>query len=522
MLNPRLLIVLSALPDAETGLWMVLDALAHARHPFSLRFALPVPLEQEVRTAAPPEAALKQSDLLFYNEAAGLAALPPLLTDETHFLSLPGVYGFAQGWDRMLFSRLSRTGAPRALLTAVIVGQEAQAQPCLPALSGPFGPQGAPLGAGLPLVCSAAPVRTLLVHPGCVLGRVAFLRTAGLEPALLSFAAFGTETPVYALDRAPFWPLSQLPVAMLRLPGPELLPPPAVERFTQRLGADPAGGILSPRALWGLFGPEEGYAQRMPLAPALQRAAASLLKRTAEPAPLVVTAWVDTPDPPCPPQLALLRFVYLSALRALPLALYAGGELERPLRAKFPNTLAYPEHALLPRALTAAGATRRQLFARGRIALLERAMRAYPTFDTLAWVDFDAMPHPVCPQACPDFTVLLDDRVHIGWVANEPDATLLVVPRRLIKLLLEEAQSITQLDAEMHRGFAEAAFYRRLIRKFPDLFVLHPLPARGLLWLPLFDPALLSAEIRPLLAALPAPQHASDILTEAKENEPHA
>ena len=95
MLNPRLLIVLSALPDAETGLWMVLDALAQARHPFSLRFALPAPLEQEVRAAAPPEAALKQGDLLFYNEAAGLAALPPLLTDETHFLSLPGVYGFA-------------------------------------------------------------------------------------------------------------------------------------------------------------------------------------------------------------------------------------------------------------------------------------------------------------------------------------------------------------------------------------------------------------------------------------------
>ena len=521
MLNPRLLVVLSALPDAETGLWMVLDALAHARHPFSLRFALPAPLEADVRAAAPPETALKQSDLLFYDETAGLAALPPLITDETHFLSLQGVYGFAQGWDRLLFARVSRAAASRALLTAVIVGREEQAQPCLPALSGAFGPQGAPLGAGLPLVCSAAPVRTLLVHPGCVLGRVAFLHTAGLDPSLLSFAAFGTETPVLALDRAPFWPLTPPPTAVLRVPGPELLPPPATERFTQRLGADPAGGGLSPRALWGLFGPEEGYAQRMPLAAALHRAAASLLKRTAEPTPLVVTAYVDTPDPPCPPSLALLRFGYMSALRALPLALYAGGELERPLRAKFPNTLAYPEHALLPHALAAAGATRRQLFARGRIALLERAMRAYPTFDTFAWVDFDALPHPVCPQACPDFTPLLDDRAHIGWVAGEPDATLLVVPRRLIKLLLEEAQSITQLDAEMRRGFAEAAFYRRLICKYPDLFVLHALPVRGLLWLSLFDPVLLSAGIRPLLAALPAPQQASDILTETKENEPH-
>lgn len=522
MLNPRLLVVLSALPDAETGLCMVLDALAHARHPFSLRFALPAPLEADVRATAPPETVLRQGDLLFYDESAGLTALPPLLTDETHFLSLQGLYGFAQGWDRLLFSRLSRAAASRALLTAVIVSREEQAQPCLPALSGAFGSQGAPLGPGLPLVCSAAPVRTLLVHPGCVLGRVAFLRTAGLELALLSFAAFGTETPVFALDRAPFWPLTPPPAAVLRLPGPELLPPPAVERLTQRLGADSAGAAISPRALWGLFGPEEGYAQRMPLAPALRRITTALLRRAAEPMPLLVTACVDMPDPPCPPPLALLRFGYMSALRALPLALYAGGELERPLRAKFPNTLAYPEHALLPRALTAAGATRRQLFARGRIALLERAMRAYPTFDTLAWIDFDAMPHPVCPQACPDFTPLLDDRVHIGWVAGEPDATLLTVPRRLIKRLLEEALSITQLDAEMHRGFAEAAFYRRLIRKFPDQFVLHPLPARGLLWLSLFDPALLSAGIRPLLAALPAPQRASDILAEAKENDPHA
>ena len=86
-----------------------------------------------------------------------------------------------------------------------------------------------------------------------------------------------------------------------------------------------------------------------------------------------------------------------------------GGEAERPLRAGFPNTLAYPDHALLPRTLLAAGMHPRQLFARNQFLLLQHAALANPSYDYLAWVDMAALPHPVCPQAEPDFSALLDN-----------------------------------------------------------------------------------------------------------------
>jgi hypothetical protein len=40
MLNPRILMILSDLPDAETALNLALDALAMAARPFGLRFAV--------------------------------------------------------------------------------------------------------------------------------------------------------------------------------------------------------------------------------------------------------------------------------------------------------------------------------------------------------------------------------------------------------------------------------------------------------------------------------------------------
>ena len=66
-------------------------------------------------------------------------------------------------------------------------------------------------------------------------------------------------------------------------------------------------------------------------------------------------------------------------------------------------------------------------------------------------------------------------------------------------------RALTQVDAELRRGLSEEALWERLIQEAPDLFALHPMPRRRLLFLTAFDPELLGARLRALLGSLPPP-----------------
>lgn len=521
MLNPRILMILSDLPDAETALNLALDALAMAARPFGLRFAVPEPYEEAFRSAQLPQNALSARDVLFYREEDGLAALTPRLTDETHALALRGGFAFAERWDATLCARFAKIGERRAVMTAALTGEGRQAQACLPAFTGDFGADSASLGAGLALVCAAAPVRTLLIHPAFLFSGVAFLRDAYAARDTLSIAAYAAGYAVFALDTAPLWPTGgAFPAARLTKPGPELLPPTGLARFEQAAGISFERGEATVRACHGLFGVEDVYAQRLPPRLNLRRHAAALLPGARPELPLFVTAFIDQPEALRPPVWYMIRFAFLKAVRALPLTLYAGGEMERRLRAGFPNTLAYPDQALLPRTLLGEGMTRMQLFQRNKLPLLQRTQRAYPSFTHVAWLDIDALSHPVCPDATPDFTRLMDSRVHIGWVDGAPDTSLMVVPRRHLGLLAREVEAVTQFDAALKRGFSERDLIRRILEKYPDLFTLHPLPRKGLLFFTGFDPALLSAPLRQALSALPQPIRVPPAAPR-KERNPH-
>ena len=381
MLNPRILTVLSHLPNAETALDMVLDALAKAGRPFCLRFALPRRFEAAVEEAALPQSALNVGDIKFYEESEGLASVLPILTDETHFLSLEGEHVFAEKWETVLLSRYGRIPAQQAVMTAVINGAGDAAQAYLPAFSGSINQEGAGLGVGLALVCSAAPVKTLLLHPAFLFGKLDFLRQTDLNPATLSIAAYAAGYSAFAFDRAPLWPVSLgNREALLVRPGPEALPPTALSRFEQLAGISFEQGTVTIRAMQGLFGVEDGYAQRLPLRLSIRQHTQSLLHRSPQPLPLFVTAFIDLPEALHPPLAYMLRFSYLKSLRHLPLTLYAGGEMERHLRSRFPNTLAYPDNSLLPRSNLAEGMTPMQLFKRNKLLLLQRTARSYPSF----------------------------------------------------------------------------------------------------------------------------------------------
>ena len=521
-----MLVILSSLSGASEAAQTAQRALAAAARPTGLRFAVPEACRE----------GFDQEDALFYSGEEPLEAMLPLLTDETHFLHLMGAHGFAPKWDARLYDALRHVSGPALLSASVSPPVEAvpapvadvdadtrvydraalgaaplprpavEAEACLPALADRFEDNAVQIVRGLPLVCAAAPVRTLVANPALLFGPVDFLRKA--EPALatLSIAAYVAGFSVYALPDAPLWPLAEPPRRWLRRPVPDALPGTTLNRFEQLAGFRYDRQRAGVRTTWGLFGAEDVYPQRLPRGLRLaQHARATRMRLSERYMPLLVTAFVDLPSPRRPVAAYILRFGFLKAVESLPLLLYTGGAQERLLRASFPNTQSYPDNAVLPRALLGMGMSPTDHFRRSKPLLMLRAASRRPEFTHAAWIDMDILPHPICREAVPSFGRLMDDRIHLATVDGVPDPSFVVAPVELLGRLCSRTKAVTQLDAELKRGWSEELLWTRLIEEAPDLFVLHPMPRRRLLFLTVFDPQLLGARLRALLASLPEP-----------------
>lgn len=496
----RMMVILNGIRDAAEAAAMVVRARERAGSPAGLRFALPKRLERQFWDVY--EAPAEHSHVDFYGERGGLSSAAALLKDASHFLALMGAYDFEEKWDQTLLNRLSRVPEKNALLTGCIGAADGvvPVQAYLPALGEEFEGDGALITQGLPLVCSTAPVPTLVVDPALIFGRPDFLRQKGLRTDSLSLAAYISEIPVYALDRAALWPLHALPERRLCRPPEGVVPTATLNRFEQLAGFRYEQKRAGVRTSWGLFTIENTYRQQMPNRLMLSQRAKALLARSRPGAlPLLVTAFIDLPFPQKPIPTYIMRFEYLKALENLPLYLYTGGGQERLLRAIFPNARAYPDNALLPRSLLAKGMTMEQWMQRNKLLLLQKTARQHPDMTHVAWINADMLKHPICPQAMPDFSAMMDDRVHMATVNAIPDGSFLIVPVALLRLLTEALQSITHMDEAMNRGFSEVALYQRLYKQHPELFCLHPMPKRHLLFFTGFDPALLDKRYQTLL-----------------------
>lgn len=557
MISPKVLVILSAPVDSISAVHTILRAQAEALRPSMLRFALPASLYGRLLDL--PE----DAPLLFYEDGRPDSLLAEL-TDETHFLLLAGEYAFANRWDALLL-RIHASLGQRTLLTGCMTPcadpslpsadvQEAPtvrlpklggnlgalrqslsslterrpsipvqqpppsfsspafvpSQPHLPALKEGVGEDAVAIGRGLALVCAQASVSTLLIDPALLFGAVDFLLDSDLTPDTLSLSAYVLGYAIFALHKALLWPLSELPRRMLARPAPEALPGTTLARFEQLLGFRYGQRRGIGKAAMGLFGHDDTYEQRMPVTLHVNhklRTARMLWQETHM--PLFVSALIDLPASPISPVAQVLRFGFLRRIESLPLTLFTGGSQERTLRASFPNTQSYPANALLPRTLMEAGLSEENHFRRSKPLLMMRAAKKQIEFTHAAWVDADILPHPICPEAVPHFEPLMDERIHLATVGGVPDPSFILIPVKYLPQIAKETLSITQLDAELKRGFSEELLWERLFMKKPEWFAIHRMPRKKLLFLSLFDRELLSHSLAAQLSDLPKPYYAT-------------
>ncbi len=565
MLTARMILILCPPISNQAAVETIVRAYNSAAYPSMLRFALPHTMAGLLNGL--PEGVVP----VYYDAAQGLCGVLPQLTDETHFLFITGPHAFVKKWDAALYA-LSRRCGRQTLFTASITpctegasstsGTEnptlripsvsanriaslrqampalqklanskkeeprgilpqlhhskpaasAAAQAHLPALKELLEDGSVSIGRGLALVCAEEPVRTMVIDPCFLFGPVTFLmEDAPLDSESLSLSAYLTGFSIYALHEAYLWPLKGQPKWLLRLPPPETLPGTTLARFQHLLGFHGDEQRCDAKAAMGLFGHEDAYPQRTPGNVRIRHKLRSARMKLFEMhMPLMVSAYIDLPNPRVTAAFYLLRFGFLRRIQSLPLLLYTGGSQERALRAAFPHTQSYPDNTLLPKELLQNGMKADEAFVRSKVLLLNRAAKRQIEFTHAAWVDMDILPHPVCADAVPNFEPLMDDRIHMATVNGIPDPSFMVIPTQMLPALSKLVLSTTLLDAELKRGFGEPLLWERIFHQKPQWFAIHPMPKRRMLFLTAFDSSLISRSLQPFLTDLPKPYYATE------------
>ncbi len=490
MLRSQILVILSADCDGYAAACTVRQAQAKAAQEQLLRFAVPKECGDSFWAFLADEIP-RDSVALYEGSLDGLA------TERGHFLLLDGQYDFAPEWDRLLYTAWQRLGQDRTLLTGSMEPpvNAAYGQVRLPALT-----DDAAISKGMPLICAAGPVRTLVADPAFVFGPLDFLQE---KADCLSLAAFAGGYIVYVAAEAYAWPVGRRPQHRLNLPSSPL-PGTTPARFAQLTGLGHEVGRV--KASMGLFGVANTYPQRLPQGMQLHQRIRRLgFSEREKRLPLLVSVFIDLPERTLPAASYILRFGFLRDMQSLSLLLYTGGSQERALRAALPNTQSYPDQMVknaLPMAIKP-----RERFQRSKPLLVRRAAQRQAEFTHAAWMDMDTLCHPICADAEPDFRPVMDGRIHMAVVDGTLDASFFVAPVALLGLLEKQTLELTQLDSEMKRPLTENALWERLYAQMPQLFAIHPMPARRLLFISLLDRRLLSADERARLADIPQPYY---------------
>lgn len=483
MKDENILVILYAPANAESTRRTIHNALQTAVQASRLSFALPKYAQRET------EDFLQKNRLsyLYFDNRRGIASIVRQEITSNYFLLFMGCGTFLQGWDALLLMEFQENHSEKLLLTASVwSGSEEKAEVCLPALKSPFDENGITIGRGLPLVCAKFPVSTLLADPALLFGKANFLKKVCPAITSLSYLAYQAGYDIRLMTRPYFRPTSVLPVRKLKRPVPTVLGGTTFDRFEKSCGIHWNEKSISYKALFGMNELQPIYAQQLSL-----RQQFSLRMEARKNKSIAVTGFIDFPKARQNSMNYCLFFNFLSRLKNLPLLVFTGGSTEKLVRTLHPNNQNFRERDCHKYD----GMSIEEHFRYSKIMMLKRVAECTPTAKYLYWVDFDILPHPMPELAVPNEEALTDGRIHLATVDGEPDTSFIYLPADRIRLIWQETISIVETDDIFHRGFSEINLWKRIISRHRDVFTLHPMPRRQLLFLSCFDPNLLSKQI---------------------------
>lgn len=455
------------------------SARALAAHPKALTFGLTL---MEEPTAADMQAMLDLGGVQFLCPAYdGWPGIESLWQGETHILmGHPGMR-FTRRWDALLLRDLRACQAGRTR-RAVLTGYLPRAQDPVDAVS--------PVAAeridesgylhfqrGTPLRYARAAEPAAFIHPDFCFAPADFYREPPLgtqEPWFLrasrcQWNVFTAHRPRIRLE----WDDPMLPCDVR-----ELIANPAwkehVRPFEQRFGIRFGKRTLSPMAKLGIFRDTLTFPMRVPVRTRAQELMRGLSHHGGC-TPLCVTAYLTLPTPTENlPEESMSWFRRLIVLRELALLCYADGESVRRIAPIHPNVLEYKPRYGLPSDIAVDPADALNYVKLSKPFLLAVTREKFLTHSHYVWIDFGCLRYPVYEHAYLDWESICTDRIVLAVVDGLPDASMIVVPERLLKPLCKEfADRVAREQTRLPR---ETALWTRLIHDKPEWFDLRILP----------------------------------------------
>lgn len=499
MLFGKLLVVIINLPFIQYRN-IIDNALKTARQPRAIRFAVP---ESIAKTISKPETLIYGYDIR--NPFVSLAAQ---LTDETFFLTVGCSVRFCKGWDSKIENAYHQIRAEKKLLTGSFWINESGNYPqngkyirrrgqsgsddmnvqeavtlleaCLPALQYDEY-QKLVFTEGMPIVNQIKPLRTPLINSSFCYGPILFLQTANLSYHSFSYIARFYEYQAFAIQFSPFvWIKNEEPVYFQRPAGG--MGSHMISLFEQELQVDFEHKRIGSATQNGFYPAlckpelEYSYAERV-------KAVKNDLYQywTESFYPLCVTAVTDIQSSTNDSETLAQSVAFLENLKHLPLLIFTGGETESIVRKRSAKSERFPDLKL--RLLQCEGMSSQNFFDYTKVFLLLTAAETRKEYSHFCWVDPDTLPYPLHELTTPDFSHLMDNRIHIAAVNRILDPSCIIVPRELLPYLKNEVLYIVKKEERQSRDYSEEKLWQQIYNDNHRCFTIHEMTKKKLLFL---------------------------------------
>ena len=491
----QLLLVFSDIENKGELVESISESIKNASRPLCLNIAVHESFKECVNEESLTHLPRVRS-FVYYSDEKNFLNLLLSEVKATHFLHLKGPYFFLPKWDLILYFRYKKIVKKRALLTGVIFGphSHAKAQAFLPGVDVFNSADTFSIIAGLPLVHSERPVRTLIINPALIFGSVDFLSQVNAALDTLSIEAYIAEYEVYAIDRIPFWPVAWLSASQQR-PNLSQNNNNTLQRFERMTGLTKHEGKIDCSPLLGLFFQAKDYGQIASkyqfknVIKEMKKWKQKTYKKNKN-SILWVSGYIDFQRENEMETLSMLRFHFLALLENLSMLIFTGGSQERYIRSNHPNTQNYPTYLLNDQKNS--NISKKQFFTQHKFELLLTACKRQTEFTHYLWGDLDLLHYPIKSDVQLNFEHLMDEKIHLAIVDDVMDLSFVVVPKDMIKRLNEAIDYEIYNFKVLMRQYSEIEAFKDIYNKNPEWFTLHKMIQPKMLGLTIFPRTWLS------------------------------